>query len=88
VRLKADLLVRHLTRRASAGILRSVVDDSVDSVQLFQGSPMMEPKPKDAFNAQAFLKSPGIGREIVAYRRGKVIFTQGVRRSCTSKAAA
>ena len=43
----------------------------------FQGSPMMEPKPKDAFNAQAFLNSPGIAREIVAYRRGEVIFTQG-----------
>ena len=52
----------------------SVVDDSV---QLFSGKSMMEPKPKDAFNAQAFLKSPGIGREIVAYRRGEVIFTQG-----------
>src|SRR5260370_1117087 len=52
----------------------SVVDDSV---QLFSRKSMMEPKPKDAFNAQAFLKSPGIGREIVAYRRGEVIFTQG-----------
>jgi hypothetical protein len=38
---------------------------------------MMEPKPRDAFNAQAFLNSPGIAREIVAYRRGEVIFTQG-----------
>src|SRR3989442_12432556 len=36
-----------------------------------------KPKPKDAFNAQAFLNSAGIAREIVAYRRGEVIFPQG-----------
>ena len=37
----------------------------------------METKPKGAFNAQAFLNSAGIGREIVAYCRGEAIFTQG-----------
>ena len=37
----------------------------------------MQPKAKGAFNAQAFLNSAGIGREIVSYRRGEVIFSQG-----------
>lgn len=37
----------------------------------------MEPKPKGVFSAQAFLNSAGIGREIVPYRRGEVIFSQG-----------
>ena len=55
----------------------SVVDDSFDSVQLLLGRPIMEPTPKGAFNVQAFLSSAGIAREIVAYRRGEVIFTQG-----------
>jgi len=37
----------------------------------------MESKQKSAFNAQAFLDSAGVAREIVAYRRAEVIFTQG-----------
>ena len=37
----------------------------------------MESKPKGAFNAQAFLNSAGIARQIVEYRRTEVIFAQG-----------
>jgi CRP/FNR family cyclic AMP-dependent transcriptional regulator len=35
------------------------------------------PKPKDKFDAEAFLTSPGVSRKIVQYRRGEVIFRQG-----------
>jgi CRP/FNR family transcriptional regulator, cyclic AMP receptor protein len=38
----------------------------------------MKLKPKTPFNAQAFLDSAGIARKIVEYRRGEVIFAQGV----------
>jgi hypothetical protein len=37
----------------------------------------MESKPTGAFNAQAFLNSAGIARQIVEYRRTEVIFAQG-----------
>jgi CRP-like cAMP-binding protein len=37
----------------------------------------MKPKPKGAFNAQAFLDSAGIAKRIVQYRRNAAIFTQG-----------
>ena len=37
----------------------------------------MKPKPKGAFNAQAFLDSAGIAKRIVEYRRNAAIFTQG-----------
>ena len=37
----------------------------------------MKSKPKDTFNAQAFLDSAGIAKRIVEYRRGEVIFAQG-----------
>jgi len=37
----------------------------------------IESKPQGTFDVQAFLDSAGIAREIVAYRRGEVIFTQG-----------
>jgi CRP/FNR family transcriptional regulator, cyclic AMP receptor protein len=37
----------------------------------------MKSKPKDTFNAQAFLDSAGIAKRIVEYRRGEVIFSQG-----------
>ena len=37
----------------------------------------MNAKPKDTFNAQAFLDSAGIAKRIVEYRRGEVIFSQG-----------
>lgn len=35
----------------------------------------MRPKPQDLFNAQTFLDSTGIAREVVDYRRAEVIFT-------------
>jgi len=34
-------------------------------------------KPKEAFDAQAFLDSAGVTRKIVEYQRAQVIFTQG-----------
>ena len=34
-------------------------------------------KPTTTFNAQAFLDSDGISRQIVEYKRGEAIFTQG-----------
>src|SRR6266852_7190189 len=34
-------------------------------------------KPTPAFNAQAFLESDGLSRQIVEYGRGEAIFTQG-----------
>ena len=37
----------------------------------------MKSKPKGPFNVQAFLDSAGVAREVVAYRRAAVIFTQG-----------
>src|SRR6266511_4391809 len=37
----------------------------------------MKSKQKGTFNAQAFLDSAGIAKEIVDYRRADVIFTQG-----------
>ena len=37
----------------------------------------MKSKENDAFNAQAFLDSAGIARQIVEYRRAETIFTQG-----------
>ena len=37
----------------------------------------MKSKQKVTFNAQAFLDSAGIKKEIVEYRRAEVIFTQG-----------
>ncbi len=37
----------------------------------------MKSKPKDTFNARAFLDSAGIAKRIVEYRRGEVIFSQG-----------
>ena len=43
--------------------------------------PGKPPRPKDAatpaFNAQAFLDSPGMAKTIVEYARGETIFTQG-----------
>lgn len=39
--------------------------------------PPMESKQNRTFNAQAFLDSAGVGKKIVEYRRGDVIFTQG-----------
>ena len=35
------------------------------------------PKPTPAFNAQAFLDTPGLAKQIVEYGRGEAIFTQG-----------
>jgi len=35
------------------------------------------PKPKDKFDAEAFLTSAGVSRKIVQYRRGEVVFRQG-----------
>jgi CRP/FNR family cyclic AMP-dependent transcriptional regulator len=37
----------------------------------------MAPKKKRSFNAQAFLESAGLGKRVVAYVRGEVIFSQG-----------
>jgi CRP-like cAMP-binding protein len=37
----------------------------------------MKSPPKGPFNAQAFLDSGGMARQIVAYRRADVIFSQG-----------
>jgi CRP/FNR family transcriptional regulator, cyclic AMP receptor protein len=37
----------------------------------------MKSKPKDTFNATAFLESAGIAKGIAEYRRGEVIFSQG-----------
>jgi CRP-like cAMP-binding protein len=36
-----------------------------------------KPKAAPAFNAQAFLDSPGMAKTVVAYGRGETIFTQG-----------
>jgi CRP/FNR family cyclic AMP-dependent transcriptional regulator len=36
----------------------------------------MAPKKKRSFNAQAFLESAGLGKRVVAYVRGEVIFSQ------------
>ena len=37
----------------------------------------MSPKTGAPFNAQAFLDSAGIARNVVEYRRGEVVFSQG-----------
>jgi len=36
-----------------------------------------KPKPRDAFNAQAFLDSAGVARRIVEYRKSQKIYSQG-----------
>ena len=37
----------------------------------------MPPKTKRAFDAEAFLNSPGVARRVAVYQRAAVIFTQG-----------
>jgi CRP-like cAMP-binding protein len=37
----------------------------------------LKPKPKPAFNAQSFLDSAGLSKQIVKYAKGAVVFAQG-----------
>ena len=39
----------------------------------------MKATPNGAFNAQAFLDSAGVDRQVIEYRRGDVVFSQGAR---------
>jgi CRP/FNR family transcriptional regulator, cyclic AMP receptor protein len=38
---------------------------------------VVKAKPRESFNAQAFLDSSGVKKKIVEYRRGEAVFTQG-----------